>query len=219
MTDVEGNIRQSAAPANPYSASPSSSVLPRYDPFNMLKRMVYMGISGYILQHFNFYRVILQSPHIRHEWFKIGLAATVGEFVFDTRGGWRLDCHGCASKSWFPIFFCGHCSPIINTVHATTYLIALLGVKAYVEIFEGKLNKKTVNYENFRQSTHAAIALFLASSLAYHIALWPHYRWNSIIVLSVAFFGVILQFLLLVPSWVQNIVGFVGLTFFLQEYK
>ena len=54
----------------------------------MLKRMVYMGISGYILQHFNFYRVILQSPHIRHEWFKIGLAATVGEFVFDTRGGW-----------------------------------------------------------------------------------------------------------------------------------
>lgn len=108
-----------------------------------------------------------------------------------------------------------HCSSMV----ATRFYAALLGIKAYVEIFEGRMNKKTVDYENFRQSTHAAIALFLASSLAYHIALWPHYRWNSIIVLSLAFFGVILQFLLLVPSWVQNIVGFVALTFFMQEYK
>lgn len=96
---------------------------------------------------------------------------------------------------------------------------ALLGIKAYVEIFEGYLKKQKVEYANFRQSTHAAIALFLASSLAYHVALWPHYGWNSIVVLSLAFFGVILQFLLLAPAWVQNIAGFVLLTFFLQEYK
>jgi len=96
---------------------------------------------------------------------------------------------------------------------------ALLGIKAYVEIFEGYMKKQKVDYENFRQSTHAAIALFLASSLAYNIALWPHYGWNSIIVLSLAFFGVILQFLLLVPAWVQNIAGFALFTFFLQEYK
>jgi len=94
-----------------------------------------------------------------------------------------------------------------------------LGIKAYVELFEGRFNKKTVNYDNFPQSTHAAIVLFLLSSLAFHIALWPHYRWNSVVVLSLAFFGVILQFLLLVPSWVQNIVSFVVLTFFLQQYQ
>jgi len=88
-----------------------------------------------------------------------------------------------------------------------------------VEIFEGRVKKRTVNYANFPQSTHAAIVLFLVSSLAYHIALWPHYAWNSILVLSLAFFGVILQFLLLVPSWVQNIVSVVLLTVFLQEYQ
>ena len=80
MTDVESSNRQPAgvAPTNPYSANPN--VLPRYDPLNILKRLFYMGVSAYGLNHFNFYRVVLQSPHIRHEWFKIGLAATVGEF-------------------------------------------------------------------------------------------------------------------------------------------
>jgi hypothetical protein len=92
-------------------------------------------------------------------------------------------------------------------------------VKAYVELFEGKLNKKKVDYEHFKQSTHAAIFLILLSSFAFHIALWPHYGWNTPIVLGLFGFGVVLQFLLLVPSWVQNVVGFVLLTFFLQEYK
>jgi len=87
-----------------------------------------------------------------------------------------------------------------------------------VEIFEGRINKKKVNYDNFRQATHAAIALLLVSSLAFNIALWPHYRWNSPLVLGLAFFGVFLQFLLLVPSSIQNIVTFIALTFFLQEY-
>ena len=96
---------------------------------------------------------------------------------------------------------------------------ALLGVKAYVEIFEGRMRKTTVNYKNFRQSTHAAIGLFVLSSLAFHIALWPHYHWNTILVLGIAFFGVILQLLLLLPSWLQNIVSFVAVTLFLQEYS
>jgi hypothetical protein len=96
--------------------------------------------------------------------------------------------------------------------------VALLGVKAYVEIFEGRINKRKVEYNEFRQSTHAAIALLLLSSLAFHIALWPHYHWNSIIVLGLAFFGVIMPFLLMTPSLIQNIVSFVLLTVFLQQY-
>jgi hypothetical protein len=95
----------------------------------------------------------------------------------------------------------------------------LLGIKAYVEVYEGRLRKTKVDYEHFRQTTHAAIALFLFSSLCYHIALWPHYSWNAIVVLSIAFFGVILQIMLLIPSWLQNILSVIVLAFFLQEYS
>jgi hypothetical protein len=98
-------------------------------------------------------------------------------------------------------------------------MIALLGVKAYVEILEGRINKATVNYENFKQTTHTGIALLVAASLAFNIALWPHYGWNTPVVLSVFLYGFVLPFMLLVPSSVQNIVTFVGLTFFLQEYQ
>jgi len=28
-----------------------------------------------------------------------------------------------------------------------------------------------------------------------------------------------LQFMLLVPTWLQNVIGFIGLTFFLQQYQ
>jgi hypothetical protein len=99
------------------------------------------------------------------------------------------------------------------------YDAALLGIKGYVEIYEGRINRATVNYKTFPQSTHAAILLFVLSSLAYHIALWPHYHWNTILVLGMTFFGVVIQFILMTPSWIQNIVSFVGLAFFLQEYS
>jgi hypothetical protein len=96
---------------------------------------------------------------------------------------------------------------------------ALLGIKAYVEIYEGRINKATVNFKTFPQSTHAALALLLLSSLAYHVALWPHYRWNTFIVLGLTFFGVMIPGILLMPSWMQNIVSFAGLAFFLQQYS
>jgi len=94
-----------------------------------------------------------------------------------------------------------------------------LGIKAYVEIYEGKINKKTVNYKNYRNITHAVMILIMFSTVAFNVALWPHYGWNSPLILGICFFGVILQFVLLVPTWVQNAVGFVGLTFFIQQYS
>jgi hypothetical protein len=106
-----------------------------------------------------------------------------------------------------------------NSFLSPIIIIALLGLKAYVEVYEGRLRKTKVDYEHFRQTTHAAIGLFLFSSLCYHIAIWPHYGWNSIVVLSIAFFGVILQIMLLFPSWLQNILSVIAVTFFLQEYS
>ena len=103
----------------------------------------------------------------------------------------------------------------MNALHKT----AILMVKAYVETYEGKIQKKKINYENYPQTTHGIIGLILFATLAFNIALWPHYGWNSPILLGLCFFGVILQFLLIVPTYVQNIVGIALFTFFMQEYS
>jgi hypothetical protein len=46
--------------------------------FLMLQRCVYIIGSLYGLKHFAFYQVLLHSPHVSHEWFKVGLAGTIG---------------------------------------------------------------------------------------------------------------------------------------------
>ncbi len=38
-----------------------------------------MGGSIYFLDRMNAYHEIMHSSHIRHEWFKVGLAASIGE--------------------------------------------------------------------------------------------------------------------------------------------
>ena len=93
-------------------------------------------------------------------------------------------------------------------------------VKAYIELFEGKMKKNTVNYENYRQTTHFVILLWLVATVCFNIALWPHYGINTPILLSIFAFGVVLQFLLLIPyTAVQNAILVCCLTFFLQEYN
>ena len=66
---------------NPYSTTSSSSnptLLPRYHPLNILRRCLYMGISLYGLHYYDTYHTIQHSSHIKHEYFKIGLASTIG---------------------------------------------------------------------------------------------------------------------------------------------
>lgn len=96
--------------------------------------------------------------------------------------------------------------------------LAILSIKAYVELIAGKLQKQTVNYKNFRQTTHAVLVLLLTTSLAFHVALWPHFGVTTFLVLFLV--GVVLlQACLLIPTYGQNAVAFVAMTFFLQEYK
>lgn len=62
------------------------------------------------------------------------------------------------------------------------------------------------------------MVLMVLTTVAFSCALWKHYAWNTPIVLGLASFGVILQFMLMVPTSVQNAVGLVVLTLVLQEY-
>ena len=95
---------------------------------------------------------------------------------------------------------------------------AALGVKAYVEMYAGKIQGQAVNYQNFKSSTHAIIFLILLSSLSFHVALWPAYGAKTFLIMLLFGFGILLQFALLVPTYVQNLVGVVLMTFFIQEY-
>ena len=131
-----------------------------------------MAGSLWLLHRMDVYSTLMTSPDISHEWFKIGLAAS----------------------------------------------IALLMVKAYVELYTGKLQKKEVNYKTMPQSTHAAILLICLSGMAFHVALWPVYGAQSMLVM-LAVSAFLLNFCLMFPTMVQNIVALVVLTFFLQEYQ
>jgi hypothetical protein len=79
MTDVETNTRPDGSRPtvpNPYN---DQNLLPPHHPFTVMKRIIYVSLSTLALVHFKFYETILHSPNIQHEWFKVGLATTVGE--------------------------------------------------------------------------------------------------------------------------------------------
>lgn len=102
--------------------------------------------------------------------------------------------------------------------HSLLLLSALFTLKAYVEMYSGKIQKKEITYKTIPQITHAAIALLFLSGFAFHIALWPVYGGQSMFLMFLV--GTfLLNFCLLFPTIIQNLVGFALLTFFIQEYQ
>lgn len=96
--------------------------------------------------------------------------------------------------------------------------IAIITIKAYIEMYVGKHQKQTVNYKNFPQTTHVVMALLMITSLAFHVALWGHYGVTTFLVLFLV--GVaLLQTCLLIPTYLQNAIALIAMAFFLQQYK
>ena len=83
MTDVEGvPFLSNNNNNNPYrdnNSRSSSNFNSKYNPVVVFQRLLSICVSIYGLQHFHVYHVLLHSPKIRHEWFKIGLASTIGK--------------------------------------------------------------------------------------------------------------------------------------------
>ena len=83
MADLEGNARRPVGGAantpveNPYT----EETLRPNELVEKAKRVLYIAVSVYGLDHFKFYGVIMRSPHVSREWFKVGLATTIGEFL------------------------------------------------------------------------------------------------------------------------------------------
>jgi len=97
--------------------------------------------------------------------------------------------------------------------------IAILAIKGYMEIYEGKINKKQISYKTYPNCTHAVIILGLLTNIAFGTSLWPLYGTSTLWIIPMFGFGVLLQIMLIVPVWGQNILSVVVLMYFLQEYK
>jgi len=82
MTDVESSSSlppRANRANNPYADS--MPVRGRWHPINAISRSLWMGGSLYFLDRMDTYHNIMHSPNISHEWFKAGLAASIGELV------------------------------------------------------------------------------------------------------------------------------------------
>jgi hypothetical protein len=58
--------------------STSHSTLPHNHPVNILYRIGVIGGSLYALHELKVFHNIVRNPDVDHQWFKIGLAATIG---------------------------------------------------------------------------------------------------------------------------------------------
>merc|ERR1712032_1431006 len=88
-----------------------------------------------------------------------------------------------------------------------------IGLASTIELFKGKIQKQKINYVNFRHETHALIFLLMTASAAFHMALWPVYGMQTILIMFMFGYGFLLQVVLLLPAWVQNMSCMVVLMF------
>jgi len=157
-----------------HHAPPRDPPLPPRHPLNILYRTSVIGGSVYGLHRMSVFHNIVKSPQVDHQWFKVGLAAS----------------------------------------------IAVSMIKAYMELYEGKIRKQKVQYQNYRSCTHAVMLLILLASIAFHKSLWGLYGGMKTMFIMFLFgFGILLQLCLFLPTSVQNGIAFIGLTFFLQQYQ
>ncbi len=99
-------------------------------------------------------------------------------------------------------------------------ITAIAAIKCYMEMFEGRVRKKKIDYQHYKTATHSVIVLFVLASFSFHKALWEQFGGGKTLFINFLFgFGILLQFALLVPTWVQNIITFVFAGFIIQEYQ
>jgi hypothetical protein len=66
------------AAAPPMYTGPGPQMTAGDKAVDTLKRIIYIGVSLFFLMRMNVFRATLESPHVSHEWFKVGLAGTIG---------------------------------------------------------------------------------------------------------------------------------------------
>jgi hypothetical protein len=194
--------------------------LPARHPLNILKRSSIIGGTLYVL-----HGECVATPE-----FSLSALVIVSTcFVHRSCFSYLNNCHFSNAiipfvrKTEFKVFHNILHSPLVSHEWfkigiATT--IALLAVKAYVELYEGKLKDKKVEYENFKTATHWTIFLILVSWISFHMALSPVYgTFKTWLIMVGIGYGVLIQVALFIPVWGQNAISFILLTFFLQIYK
>jgi len=109
-----------------------------------------------------------------------------------------------------------HAFLTISVLSAATFLT----FKIYLENVRAPMNNLKVTYETHRTQTHIAIGLIAVSSLAFNLAIYPRFGFfHTLLISAMVGYGVLFQLIVLIPyPSVQNGVGFIACTFFLQQY-
>jgi len=79
--DEESFGRAAVPPANPYAGPGPDMNASGNIWIDRGRRLAYIGVSSWILQRVSFFGAVLHSPHIRHEWFKLGIGTTIGTYL------------------------------------------------------------------------------------------------------------------------------------------
>jgi hypothetical protein len=74
---MTADVERQSLVTNPYSGNEQSNAMQMV--VDKIYRVAVLGGSLYFLHKWGVYATILRSPKIRHEWFKVGLAASVGK--------------------------------------------------------------------------------------------------------------------------------------------
>uniref|UniRef100_A0A6U0QB52 Transmembrane protein n=1 Tax=Eucampia antarctica TaxID=49252 RepID=A0A6U0QB52_9STRA len=98
--------------------------------------------------------------------------------------------------------------------------VAIQAVKTYLEMYEGRYKKRRVDYENCRTATHIIMFLIILATLVFHAALWPAYGGaKTMFIMGVFGFGILIPIMLVIPTWIQNPLAIILMTFFIQQYQ
>jgi hypothetical protein len=74
MVDIEQSRQHMRGP-------PPSTALPANHPLNIAYRILVMIASSYGLYDYGVFHEIMRGPNVSHEWFKVCLAAGIGELL------------------------------------------------------------------------------------------------------------------------------------------
>ena len=81
MRDLEEAERLTTSNGSMKAVAKSKHLAPRH-PVNLVYRFSIIGGSLYGLHSMQVFHNIMKSPHVDHEWFKVGLAASIGEYTY-----------------------------------------------------------------------------------------------------------------------------------------
>nr|CCA14990.1 conserved hypothetical protein [Albugo laibachii Nc14] len=91
-------------------------------------------------------------------------------------------------------------------------------ISLYVELYRSAYLREKVSYKTTRTATHSMLFFLVVAGISFLFGLWSTWHWLTVPYLFMAFWGVLIQSLILFPVWIQRIVFGIGFSLFLRAF-